>query len=158
VRSPFNDPPILKKSHFVCGYWYTETMLIKAALLLFRDGSSGKELLFARAKDKTFFVFPGGKQETNETIDETLQRELQEELGTQAENIRKLGVISGQTPDGRDIEMHLYTGKLLGDPSPHAEVEEIAWMSKDDITNKQELMTPMTMDHVLPFLAGQNIW
>lgn len=133
-------------------------MITKAALLLFRDNQGKKELLFARAKGKTYYVFPGGKQEDSETIEEALQRELEEELGTQAANVKKLGVVTGQTPDGRDLEMHLYSGDLQGEPHPQAEIEEIAWMSHDTVADKQASMTPMTIDHVLPFLAAQKIW
>lgn len=133
-------------------------MIIKAALLLFRDNANEKELLFCRPKGKSYFIFPGGKKEEDETIEDTLQRELQEELGTQASGVKKLGVVSGQTPDGRDIEMHLYSARLLGEPWPQAEIEEIVWLNKGDMTNKANLMTPMTLDHVLPFLVTQNIW
>ena len=84
-------------------------MITKAALLLFRDNNGTKELLFCKPKGKPYFIFPGGKKEENEIIDDALQRELQEELGTQASGIEKLGIVSGQTPDGRDIEMHLYS-------------------------------------------------
>lgn len=133
-------------------------MISKAALLLFRDNGGNKELLFARANGKPFFIFPGGKQEEGETIDEALQRELQEELGTTAIDIQKLGMVSGQTPDGRDMEMYLYTGKLLNDPRPLAEIEEIVWMNKDKITENISLMTPMTLDHVIPFLTEKGIW
>ncbi|HSX34281.1 MAG TPA: NUDIX domain-containing protein [Candidatus Saccharimonadales bacterium] len=133
-------------------------MITKAALLLFRDNHGVKELLFARAAGKPFYVFPGGKQEADETIDEALQRELQEELGTQAANVKKLGVVAGQTPDGRDIEMHLYSGELLGEPHPQSEIEEIAWMSQAAVAEHKAAMTPMTLDHVLPFLKAENIW
>jgi 8-oxo-dGTP diphosphatase len=133
-------------------------MITKAALLLFRDSHGAKELLFARAHGKDFYVFPGGKQEPGETIDQTLQRELQEELGTQAADVRKLGVVTGQTPDGRNMEMPLYSGTLQGEPHPQSEVEEITWMSWDMVAKKQSRMTPMTLHHVLPFLAAQKIW
>ncbi|MDB5179196.1 MAG: mismatch repair protein MutT [Patescibacteria group bacterium] len=133
-------------------------MMTKAAFLLFRDNQGAKQLLFVRAKGREFYIFPGGKQEEGETIDEALQRELQEELGVQATEVKKLGLVSGQTPDGRDIEMHLYSGVLQGDPHPQAEIEEISWMDQEEVEKKKDLMTPMTLDHVLPFLAAQNIW
>jgi 8-oxo-dGTP pyrophosphatase MutT (NUDIX family) len=133
-------------------------MITKAALLLFRDNQGKKELLFARAKDKSFYIFPGGKHEADETVEEALQRELQEELGTHVLDVKKLGIVNGQTPDGREMEMHLYSGELQGEPYPQAEIEEIAWMSHDAIAEKSDLMTPMTLDHVLPFLKTQNTW
>ena len=133
-------------------------MITKAALLLFRDNQGKKELLFARAKGKAHYVFPGGKQEAGETIEEALQRELEEELGVQATGVKKLGVVTGHTPDGRAMEMHLYSGRLQGTPRPQAEIEEIVWMSRNDVAKKQAAMTPMTLQQVLPFLSAQKIW
>jgi len=133
-------------------------MITKAALLLFRDRNGEKELLFARAHGKPFLIFPGGKQEAGETIEEALQRELQEELGTKVENVRKLGTVSGHTPDGRDLEMHLYSGSLIQEPRPQSEIEEIVWLSRTAVAAKKDVMTPMTLDHVLPFLAERSIW
>ncbi len=133
-------------------------MITKAALLLFRDNAGVTELLFVRAKTRDFYIFPGGKQEANETIDEALQRELLEELDTRVSDVEKLGIVSGQTPDGRDMEMHLYSAKLLDEPHPQSEIEEIAWMSKDSVNDRSTQMTPMTLGHVLPFLESKGIW
>lgn len=133
-------------------------MITKAALLLFRDNRGQKELLFAQEAGKDYFAFPGGKQEAGETIDQTLQRELLEEFGAQATDVRKLGVVCGQTPDGRDIEMHVYTGELQGEPQPQGEIEAIAWLTKEGVRTRPDDMTPMTLDHVVPFLEAEGIW
>jgi 8-oxo-dGTP diphosphatase len=133
-------------------------MITKAAFLLFRENNGEKELLFARAKGKPYFVFPGGKQEAEETIEEALQRELQEELRAQAIGVKKIGVVLGYTPDGREMEMHLYSGQLEGTPQADSEIEEIAWMTQEDVEERKDRMTPMTLEHVLPFLKAEGIW
>jgi 8-oxo-dGTP pyrophosphatase MutT (NUDIX family) len=48
----------------------------KAAGVLLKD----RKFLIARSKGKSFFVSPGGKLETGESVQEALVRELQEEL------------------------------------------------------------------------------
>jgi 8-oxo-dGTP pyrophosphatase MutT (NUDIX family) len=133
-------------------------MITKAAFLLFRESNGKRELLFARAKGKSYYVFPGGKQEADETIEEALQRELQEELCTQAVDVKKIGVVLGHTPDGREMEMHLYSGQLQGKPQADSEIEEIAWMTQEDVEARKDMMTPMTLGHVLPYLEAEGVW
>ncbi|HSX31524.1 MAG TPA: NUDIX domain-containing protein [Candidatus Saccharimonadales bacterium] len=133
-------------------------MITKAALLLFRESGGDTQLLFARPKGRSYWVFPGGKQEPNEAIESALQRELQEELGVGVSDVKKLGMVHGQTPDGRDMEMHLFTGELTGKPHPQAEIEAIQWFAKADVVDVADAMTPMTLNQVLPFLAARGIW
>ena len=133
-------------------------MITKAALLLFRGADDRRELLFTREAGKSYYAFPGGKQDPGETVEDALHRELDEELGVAVMDVQKLGVVSGQTPDGRDIEMHLYSGEISGEPHAQDNIEEITWMSQADIAAHQDAMTPMTLEHVLPFLRARGIW
>lgn len=133
-------------------------MIVKAALLLFRGEGKDRQLMFVRAKGRPFFIFPGGKQEQYETIEQALDRELYEELGVEVAHSDRLGKVGGQTPDGRDMEMHLYTGEILGEPRPLAEISEIVWMNRVDIKERNREMTPMTLQHILPFLEKRHIW
>lgn len=75
-----------------------------------------------------------------------------------AEGVKKLEVLTGNTPDGRPLQMHLYSAELIGEPEPNAEIEEIAWMSQAKALQAKTQMTPMTLDHVFPFLTEQNLW
>jgi hypothetical protein len=54
--------------------------------------------------------------------------------------------------------MHLYTGDLQSEPQPQSEIEEALWMSRDVVLARPGDMTPMSLNHVLPFLAEQKIW
>ena len=132
-------------------------MIIKAALLLFRGDGENKQMLLVRSKGKTYFIFPGGKQEAGETIVDALHREIKEELQASAENPKEIGVITGTTPDGRILEEHLFTGKLQGNPLPSAEVEEMIWVTRKDALNNLEL-TPISVGQVFPFLQEEDIW
>lgn len=139
-------------------FCYTQLMIIKAGLLLFRDGQDATELMFVRPHNKPFYVFPGGKQEDGETVEKALVREIEEELSATINNINKLGVVTGQTPDGRDMEMHLFTANLLNVPHASSEIAEIHWLSRKSALADKSIMTPMTLDHVMPFLAEKSIW
>lgn len=131
-------------------------MITKAALLTFRNNA--QELLFVQPKGKEYFLFPGGKREKNETIEEALHREIDEELGVRVENVRKVGVVTGKTPDGRDLTMHLYAARLAGNPSPRAEIAKLFWLKRSDLPRYEKEITPIARNYVLPLLEAQDIW
>ncbi|MBW3537928.1 NUDIX domain-containing protein [Candidatus Parcubacteria bacterium] len=133
-------------------------MIVKAALLLFRTRDDTKQLMFVRAFGRPHFVFPGGKQEAGETIEQALRRELEEELRTKAKDIHPLGIVEGNTPDGRPLQMHLYSAVLLNEPQPSSEIEKIVWMSQEEALTQSAAMTPMTLEYVFPFLKRRKLW
>jgi 8-oxo-dGTP diphosphatase len=132
--------------------------ITKAALILFREVNGSKELMLVRASNKPYFVMPGGKLEPEESPEEALQRELMEELGTTAENLKYLGKVHGNTPDGREIEEHMYLGTLAGEPTPQAEIVEIAWLSRNALLSPRNDLTPLTLEKILPFIDAQQLW
>lgn len=133
-------------------------MIVKAGLLLLRNDRDGEELMFVRPHNKPFYVLPGGKQEDGETIEQALERKIREELSATIDNVDKLGIVTGQTPDGQDMEMHLFTTDLLDEPRASAEIAEIHWLDRKSALESNGLMTPMTLDHVIPFLDKNRIW
>lgn len=133
-------------------------MIVKAGLLLFRGEQPDKELLFVRPEGKDHYVFPGGKKEKGETIIEAFVREIKEELSADARDIQALGVVKGYTPEGKPLTMHLYTAILLGKLVASSEIEELAWMSRNVALAHRDVMTPMTLERIFPFLEQKGIW
>ena len=132
--------------------------ITKAAILIFRTHSGQKEVMFVRAGDKPYLVLPGGKLELDESRNEALQRELIEELGTTSNDAEYLGSVRGKTPDGRDIEEHIYLGSLQDVPKASSEIADIVWISKADLQSKREDMTPLTLQMIVPFIDNHNLW
>jgi 8-oxo-dGTP diphosphatase len=133
-------------------------MIQKAALLTFRLRGRKKELLFLKPKGKPLYVFPGGKQEPGETIDQALVREMQEELGVTISGVQAFDVVVGQTPDGRDLTMNLFIGDMVGTAHAQAEIEAMIWLSRDDLPAHTDQLTPITANKILPLLAAKQLW
>ncbi len=93
------------------------TRTIRAKVIcIFRDG---RRILVGDAFDPTknefFYCPPGGGIEFGESSEEALRREINEELGTDIENPRLLGVLENIfTYDGeRGMKSYLYTTHSL---------------------------------------------
>lgn len=81
------------------------------AILLTADG---KLLFIKRVKPNSppYWVAPGGGVEADETLLETLDRELREELGATVEVIERAFVLRHQKA-GKDLEEHFFICKLV---------------------------------------------
>jgi len=123
-----------------------------SALLCFRDGNTAKELLFVKAFNKKHYGFPGGKIEPGESPEDALVREVSEEINAKLDNVRELAVVHGLTPDGRDIQMHVFTGDIVSDIAVGAEIGSADWFSRDKVRELEREMTPVTRELVMPLI------
>ena len=121
--------------------WWREKYLIdKIAYVSLRDG----QVLMTRSKGKKKYYLPGGKREAGEGDQETLIREVQEELAVDIvpDSISYLGTFKAQA-DGRafgvEVKMTCYEAAFQGKLEASSEIEEIRWMNFRQIDSVAEV-------------------
>lgn len=131
----------------------SQTPLLVSALIVTRKNDDGvTEILNVLAHNKTKYGFPGGKIEDSETPEQAVIRETIEELGVEPIDIVQKGVYSALTPEGRKIDMYVFTGSVSSDIGPNAEIAELHWLTYQQMSESLDILTPMTIEHVLPLL------
>lgn len=109
-------------------------------------------LLVARKRNSDVFILPGGKPEGDERDLETLQREIDEELGCSIEKPILRGVFKDLAAgdSGAVVVVRLYSANLVGEPRPCSEIEELAWI---DLRGSADLpLAPSITNGILPYL------
>jgi len=81
---------------------------------------------------------PGGKREDNETDEETLIREIKEELDVniKKQTIKYYGSFEAQAhgkEEGVIVKMTCYTAEFEGELKASSEIQEINWLQYSDI-------------------------
>jgi len=133
-------------------------MIIKAALLLFRELNGQKQLLFVKTHGRDFYIFPGGVRDSEEDFESILHRETKNNLDIEIENIRDIDISTGHTPSGVPLEMHLFTAIQTREPTAKNEIEKLWWMSRDEALRNKKDLTPIALDKVFPLLKDKKIW
>lgn len=108
------------------------TDIVKAAGIIIQD----RKVLFVRAAGKNILMAPGGKPHVGETLEQTLVRELDEELGLQVrpEDFEPFGdyVRPAAGQPGKTVHMHCFMVKQWqGEPRPSQEIEEMRWLTSE---------------------------
>lgn len=133
----------------------TDTPLLVAALIVTRTNVDGcTEILNVLAHNKNKYGFPGGKLETSESPEEAVLRETEEELGVKPTNVNYKDTYSSLTPEGREIKMFVFFGEVSTDIQPTNEIAELHWLTYDQMASNLGLLTPMTIEHVMPMLKS----
>lgn len=106
----------------------------KIALIKIKDG----QVLSTRSKGKNKYYFPGGKREVGESDEQTLIREIREELSVEIlpDSYKYMGTFKAQSDgmkDGIIVKMTCYTADFNGNLKANNEIEEIKWLNYADI-------------------------
>ena len=106
----------------------------KIAWIHTKDG----KILSTLSRGKSVFYIPGGKREENETDEQTLVREIKEELDVDIvlDTVEYLGVYEAQSDgaeEGVKVKMTSYIGDYVGELKASSEIERFEWLSMSDI-------------------------
>ena len=119
---------------------------VAAAIIL----NQHKQLLLVRKKNTQFFMQVGGKLEPNEAPEQTMIREIAEEISANAEIEQFIGRFETRAANeaGHQLISYVYQVNLDQAPQIDAEIAEMKWIDLDD---QQTLLAPLTKEVVIPW-------
>jgi len=110
----------------------------KVAWLPLKD----RKVLFARSHGQALFYCVGGKRDGNETDEETLAREILEEVDVviALPTVRHLHTFVGSAHNDptRELRMACYAAEGDGEPKASSEIAELKWLSSADAPRTTE--------------------
>jgi 8-oxo-dGTP diphosphatase len=131
----------------------SETKVIqKVSLAVFKEN----KLLCVRSKGNQVFYCLGGKVEEGEDDVEALRREVKEEIGCEMRVETEYMETFEDTAHGKEntkVQIKLYRGKLVGEPIPSSEIEEIDYL--DSKTDPVKL-SAIAINQMFPWLKKQG--
>ena len=127
-----------------------KVITVAAAIIL----NEAQQLLVVRKKGTSCFMQVGGKLEPNEAPEATMLREIQEEIGTQAQIQQFIGRFETQTANEPDHQLvsYVYWVSLDQAPKIEAEIAEMKWVNLSDQTTN---LAPLTREIVMPWCVQQ---
>lgn len=106
-----------------------------------------KEVLLCHRQDYDLWNLPGGAMELGETPEETIKRELKEEIGVDVEVIRLVGVYT--KPEQADM-VFCFECKLLDTNIVlNEEADQFAWFSIDNLPKNFSPKSPLRIQDAL---------
>jgi 8-oxo-dGTP diphosphatase len=105
--------------------------------IAFIEIQQGK-ILSTKSKGKTKYYIPGGKRESGENDEQTLIREIAEELSVTiipntAEYIGTFSAQSDGEKEGINVIMTCYKAKYSGNLKANSEIDELKWLNYNDL-------------------------
>ena len=112
----------------------TLKIIDKIAFIEIKDG----KILSTLSKGKSKYYIPGGKREKGENDQQTLIREIKEELSVRItpNSIVYMGTFSAQSDGEKEeiqVQMTCYKASYTGSLMAANEIEEIRWLNYKDL-------------------------
>ncbi len=120
-------------------------MKLVVAALIVKDG---KVLICQRTRHQTMplkWEFPGGKVEPNEQPVDALRRELEEELGIQAQIGPQAAVVRHKYKDGTAVELRFYLVTKFEGEIENRIFREVRWASPEELPTYDFLEADITL-------------
>ena len=131
----------------------TQRCLVVVAAAIIK---AGHLLVVSKKAAPDVFYLPGGKPEAGGSAEQTLVRELGEELGLIPTALRPLGQVEEMAALERvPMRMAVFTARISQDPRPAAELAALGWTSGVD--GHARLLAPAVRGHVIPLLRGAGL-
>ena len=134
----------------------SENTINWAGVLIIRDG----QILSLKETTKDFYQLPGGKMEPGETPEETVVREVDEELAVTVSNLEKLmEVDEGAKSQDRTMHFILFRGEIGELPDRAGlppKTETLAWIDSNFESQVSDVGNLLRY-HVIPELKQKSL-
>lgn len=116
-----------------CGCFNNRGISIDAVIV-----SDAKIILIKRGANpfKGFWALPGGYVEWGESTEDTVSREVREELGLSVESCELIGVYSMPSRHPKQVINMAYSVVTSGNPKAGDDALEYEWFSLNDLPNE----------------------
>ena len=112
---------------------HARSLRLVVAALIVREGEAGEEVLICQRKaDQPMALkweFPGGKIEPGESPEEALRRELQEELGINAEIASHVAQVRHNYRNGGAVDLQFFLVRQFQGDLDNRIFKQIQWSS-----------------------------
>lgn len=121
---------------------------------------SNKNILVVRKRtldNREEFIIPGGKREGNETDEETLIRELKEEINVETLSLKYFDTYNDIAVfENIPIQVKAYITEIKGDISVANEIKEYIWVDRH-YKNKDIKLGSILSDYIIPNLINLDL-